>query len=118
MKDLLHKLIGILKVELEDLEGDVDDLLKILQHRKDEKEITNYVYLENRSLLLNEIGAFKSLIHGLDALDTGRFATQEEMFREVDRLIHARTRDSAFPEVVYSLVKRRLDKVVQYLKQQ
>jgi hypothetical protein len=40
------------------------------------------------------------------------------MFAEVDRLIHARTKESAFPEAVYNLVKRRLDKVAQYLLQQ
>jgi hypothetical protein len=117
MKDLLHKFIGILKVELEDLESDIGDLLEICQRRKDNREITDYVYLENKTLLLNEIAALKSLIHSLDGLDTAKFASQDEMFTEVQRLIQARTRESAFPEAVYSLVKRRLDKVVQYLRQ-
>jgi hypothetical protein len=118
VKDQLHRFLGILKVELEDLEEDVEDLLEVCQHRKDDREISDYVYLENKTLLLNEIAALKSLIHSLDDLDTGRFATQQQMFEEVDRLIHTRTRESAFPEAVYSLVKRRLDKVVQYLLQQ
>jgi hypothetical protein len=118
VKHLLRKFLGILKLELEDLEDDIGDLLEVCQRRKDQREITDYVYLENKTLLLNEIAAIKSLIHSLDDLDTGRFATQEQMFQEVDRLIHARTRDSAFPEAVYSLVKRRLDKVKQYLLQQ
>jgi hypothetical protein len=118
MKDLPHEFIGFLKVELEDLESDIGDLLEICQRRKDNREITDYVYLENKTLLLNEIAALKSLIHSLDDLDTGKFVSQQEMFKEVDRLIQARTRESAFPEAVYSLVKRRLDKVVQYLQQQ
>lgn len=117
MKDLLRKFIGILKVELEDLESDIGDLLEICQRRKDNREITEYVYQENKTLLLNEIAALKSLIPNLDTLDTGRFASQQEMFREVERLIHVRTRESAFPEAVFSLVKRRLDRVVQYLQQ-
>ena len=117
MKDLLHKFIGILKVELEDLESDIGDLLEICQRRKDNREITDYVYLENKTLLLNEIAALKSLIHSLDGLDTGKFSSQQEMFGEVDRLIHCKTRESVFPEAVYTLVKRRLDKVVQYLQQ-
>ncbi len=116
MKDLLHKFIGILKVELEDLESDIGDLLEICQRRKDNREITDYVYLENKTLLLNEIAALKSLIHSLDDLDTAKVRlARTQMFTEVDRLIQARTRESAFPEAVYSLVKRRLDKVVQYL---
>jgi hypothetical protein len=118
MKDLLRKFLGILKLELEDLEGDIGDLLEVCQRRKDQREITDYVYMENKTLLLNEIAAIKSLIHSLDDLDTARFATQQQMFQEVDLLIHAKTRESAFPEAVYSLVKRRLDKVTQYLLQQ
>jgi hypothetical protein len=118
MKDLLRRFLGILKVELEDLEDDIEDLLELCQRRKDHSEITDYVYQENKTLLLNEIAALKSLVHGLDGLDTGRFATQQQMIQEVDRLIRTRARESAFPEAVYSLVKRRLDKVAQYLLQQ
>jgi hypothetical protein len=117
VKDLLHKFIAILKVELEDLESDIGDLLEICQRRKDNREISDYVYLENKTLLTNEIAALKSLIHSLDDWDTGRFGSQLEMFAEVDRLIHTKTRESAYPEAVYGLVKRRLDKVVQYLQQ-
>jgi hypothetical protein len=118
VKDLLRKFLGILKVELEDLESDIGDLLEVCQRRKDDSEITDYVYLENKTLLLNEIAALKSLIHGLDDMDTGNFAAPPQMIQEIDRLIRARTRESAFPEAVYRMVKRRLDKVAQYLLQQ
>jgi hypothetical protein len=117
MKDILHRFIGILKIELEDLEEDIDDLLELCQRQKNSKEITNYVYLENKSLLLNEIAGIKSLINSLDTWDARKFESKEEMFQEIDRMVHARTRECAFPEAVYSLVKRRLDKVVQYLMQ-
>jgi len=117
MKDLLHRFIGILRIELEDLEQDVGDLLEICQRRKDSREISNYVYMENQSLLLNEIAGIKSLIHSLDEMDTGRFVSAQEMFAEIDRLIHTKTRECAYPEAVYNLVKRRLDKVVAYLRE-
>ena len=116
MKDILHRFIGILRIELEDLEEDINDLLELCQKRKNHDEITTYVYLENKSLLLNEIAGIKSLINSLGDLDTGRFPCQEVMFQEIDRLIRSRTRDCAFPEAVYGLVKRRLDKVIQFLK--
>lgn len=117
MKHLLRRFLGILKIELEDLEEDIEDLVEVCQRRKDHHEISDYVYQENKTLLLNEIAAVKSLVHRLDGLDTGGFATQQQLFDEVDRLIQAKTRESAFPEAVYSLVKRRLDKVAQYLLQ-
>ena len=115
MKDLLRKFIGILKVELEDLESDIGDLLEVCQRRKDNREITNYVYLENKSLLIREITGIKSLVHSLDALDTQGFSSSQEMFRAIDLQILARTREGDFPEAVYSLVKRRLEKVIKYL---
>jgi hypothetical protein len=117
MKDVLHRFIGILKIELEDLEEDINDLLELCQKRMNHKEITHYVYLENKSLLLEEIAGIKSLINSLDTLDTKKFESKEEMFREIDRMVHIRTRECAFPEAVYNLVKRRLDKVVQFLMQ-
>jgi len=115
MKDLLHKLLGFLRVELQDLEGDVTDLLEICQRKKDNREITNYVYLGNKGLLLREIAGIKSLVQGLDELDAGKFSSRQEMFREIDRRILEKTREGDYPEAVYSLVKRRLDKIVKYL---
>jgi len=115
MKDLLHKFIGFLKVELEDLEGDIEDLLEVCRRRREKHEITDYVYLENKSLLIREITDLKSLVHSLDELDTGKFTSPQEMFEEIDRQIQARAREGDFPEAVYSLVKRRLDKIVRYL---
>jgi len=112
VKDLLHKLLGFLRVELEDLEGDVTDLLAICQRKKDNREITNYVYMENKGLLLREIAGIKNLVEGLD---TGKFSNRQEMFREIDRRILENTREGDYPEAVYSLVKRRLDKIVKYL---
>jgi len=115
MKDLLHKLIGILKVELEDLQSDINDLLEAGQRRMDKREITPYVYLENKGLLLREIEGVQSLVQGLGELDTRRFSGPQEMFLEIERQIRAKTREGDYPEAVYSLVKRRLDKIVRYL---
>jgi hypothetical protein len=115
VKNLLHKLLGLLRVELEDLEGDVADLLEICQRRKDNREITNYVYLENKGLLLREIAGIKGLVQGLDELDPGKFSNRQEMFREIDRRILEKTRAGDYPQSVYSLVKRRLDRIVKYL---
>jgi hypothetical protein len=115
MKDLLRKALGILKVELEDLEEDIEDLLKLCQRRMDQREITNYVYQENKGLLLREIAGVKSLVQGLDTLDVRRFASAKGLFQEIDRQIREKTREGGHPEAVYSLVKRRLDKVAKYL---
>ena len=97
MKDLLHKLLGFLRVELEDLEGDVTDLLEICQRKKDNREITNYVYLENKGLLLREIAGSKTWWTAWTTWTPGSSPTAQEMFREIDRRIQDKTRGVGFP---------------------
>ncbi len=61
---------------------------------------------------LLEIAGVKSPVHHLDTLGTSRFASPSGMYAEVDRLIYAKTRESACPDAIDNLVKRRLDRVV------
>ena len=114
MRDLLRKYLGMLKLELEDLEAYLLDLLEACQRKKDNGKITNYVYLENKGLLLREIEGLRSLRQSMDSLDTAKFSSSQDMFREIDRRIREMTQEGDFPEAVYSLVKRRLNKIVQY----
>ncbi len=115
LQALLHKFISLLRIELEELEQDICDLLELWQRRKDSHEITNYVYLENKGLLLNEVGCVKELLGNIAAVDTSRYDSVEQMISDVDNMIDKRIRECAFPEVLHSLVKRRLEKVRQYI---
>ena len=111
----LNKFISIFRIELKDLEDDITDLLEILEKRKINQEITNYVYMENKGVLLNEISCVHELLDQLGTVDAYRYESVEAMFEDVKDKLDARIADCSFPDVVHNLVQRRLEKVFTYI---
>ena len=115
MRAALNKFISIFRIELEDLEEDINDLLGILEKRKDSQEITNYVYIANKGTLLNEISCVHELLDSIGAIDAYQYDSVEAMIAYVKKMLDKRINDCAFPEVVHSLVRRRFEKVCTYV---
>ena len=111
----LNKFISIFRIELEDLEADINDLLEILEKRKDSQEITNYVYMENKGVLLNEIACVHELLDSIGAIDAYQYESVEVMITEVRKILSERIRACAAPEVVHQMVERKFDKVRAYI---
>ena len=117
LRQNLHRFLDLLALEIEDLENDVTDLIQAAKDRLARHEITNYVFLENQGLLLNELSCLKTLMSTLRDLDTSGYADLNELVADLERRIRARIHECGYPEVVFSLVKRRSDKVLKYLTQ-
>ena len=115
MRALLNKFISIFRIELQDLEEDINDLIEILEKRKDSQEITNYVYLENKGVLLNEIACVQELIDSISTIDAYQYDSVEAMIADVRKILDQRIRDCDFPKVVNDLVQRKFDKVSKYV---
>ncbi len=111
----LNKFINIFRIELEDLEEDINDLLEILEKRKDSQEITNYVYMGNKGILLSEISCVRELLDTLSTIDAYQYESVEVMIAEVKKMLFERIRDCAAPEVVHHLVERKFEKVCTYV---
>jgi hypothetical protein len=111
----LNKFISIFRIELEDLEEDINDLLEILEKRKDSQEITNYVYMGNKGVLLNEISCVRELLDSLSTIDAYQYESVEAMIEAVKKMLYERIRDCAAPEVVHQLVGRKFEKVCTYV---
>ncbi len=117
MRKLLHKFISILRLELEDLEDDVCDLIELLEKRKDSREITNYVYLGNKGVLMNDIACIKELLDDIATIDAYKYKSVEVMIEDVETIIEKKIREGAFPEMMHNLVQRKFDKVKKYIMQ-
>jgi uncharacterized protein YejL (UPF0352 family) len=115
MRALLNKFISIFRIELQDLEEDINDLLEVLEKRKNSQEITNYVYMGNKGVLLNEIACVRELLDSIGRIDAYQYQTVEAMISDVHKMLDRRIRDCAFPEAVHSLVERKFDKVCGYV---
>jgi hypothetical protein len=111
----LNKFISIFKIELEDVEQDIKDLLEILQKRKDSQEITNYVYMGNKCVLVNEISCIRELLDTLSTIDAYQFENVAAMIDDVRKMLFERIRACAAPEVVHQLVERKFAKVCTYV---
>ena len=75
MKNKIEKYIKILKIELEDLEKDLLVMAEIYHQREQKKEITDYVFLENISLLQSEISGIDSIIESLEEINIEKLNT-------------------------------------------
>jgi hypothetical protein len=115
MRAVLNKFISIFRIELEDLEEDINDLLEILEKRKDGREITNYVYMENKGVLLNEISCVEELLDSISTIDPYQYESVEAMIAEVKKMLYQKIRNSDFPEAVHNLVQRKFEKVRAYI---
>jgi hypothetical protein len=115
MRAALNKFISIFRIELEDLEEDINDLLEILEKRRDSQEITNYVYIANKGTLLNEISCVHELLDKMSAIDAYQYESVEAMIADVKKMLDQRIQDCDFPEVVHSLVQRKFEKVCTYV---
>ena len=115
MRALLNKFISIFRIELEDLREDINDLIEILERRKDCQEITNYVYMGNKGILLNEIASVEDLLDSISTIDAYQYESVEEMIADVHQMIDTRIQERDFPEVVHDMVQRKFDKVCKYV---
>jgi len=115
MRALLNKFISIFRIELEDLREDINDLIEILEKRKDCQEITNYVYMENKGVLLNEIASVKELVDSISTIDACQYESVEEMIADVHKIIETRIQELDLPEAVHDMVQRKFDKVCKYV---
>lgn len=115
MQEKIKKYIKVLRIELEDLEEDLLVMAEIYHQRERKDEITDYVFLENVSLLQSEIAGIEKLLGTLDEIDPSRFGHIDEFVESLDTAFRRKTEDAGYPDSVYELVKRKLKKVSKYI---
>jgi len=118
LRMVLNRFLDILTLEIEDLENDILDLVQLAKDRLERHEITNYVFLANKGVLLNQLACLKTLMGTLRSLDTRGYADVKQLVADVERRMRDCLASSEYPEAVFSLVKRRIDKVYRYLTQE
>jgi hypothetical protein len=115
MSDILNKYKKILKVELEDLEMDIRALVGLYEKRRTERKITNYVFLENISLIQHEVSCLKMFLLDLNGVDLTRFKDLQEMVGEIKERFRKRSRECSFPDAVCNMVERKIEKASRYV---
>ena len=114
MKHKMERYLKILKIELEDLENDIAFSEELLRQKHDEHKITDYVFMENLSTFRSELLGIKEMENEIDKL-VDKYDDLEDLMKDVYKFFEDKVRDAGLPEIVYVLIKRKLDKVYQYL---
>ena len=114
MESKIRKFLEILRIELEDLIFDLEFNETVLAKRLKEHEITEYVFLENISLLKREILGIEKIKRMLNDSSV-EVETIEDLKELVENYFHDEIKSAGLPNVVFLLVNRKLDKVVKYM---
>ena len=117
MKDKISKYMKVLKIELEDLTEDLLVMAEIYHQRELKGEITDYVFLENLTLLQSEISGIDNILEFMDDFVPDKYSNIDEFVEALDSAFRTKSEDAGFPDSVYALVKRKLTKVSKYIKQ-
>lgn len=115
MSNILNKYKKILKIELEDLEMDIGALAELYEKRRTEREITNYVFLENISLIQHEVSCLKLFLRELNGVDLARFQDLQEMVGDIQEKFRKRSRECSFPDAICRMVERKIEKASRYV---
>ncbi len=115
MKAKATKFLSILKMELEEIQEDLKTLLEIYRCYEQKHEITNYVLQENSSLIQAEIAALRSLFKFLDSFSIEGCGSLDELAEAVLSKFKELIKKKEFPQALYYLIERRVQKVVKYL---
>ena len=112
----MKKFLEILKIELKELEDNLEFFGELHRQREKSGEITSYVFRENMNLIQNEIAGLENLINSVDKLLPDTYSSFEEMVEDLDKRIKEKIHHSNYAEAVYLLVKRKFDKVHRYVQ--
>ncbi len=115
MHEAKKNYLRILRIELEDLESDVMDL--IVQHEKAEstKALTDHVALANLALFKNEILGIKAFDEIMRQTDPEQFPTLNDMIEHLRARFRQRIQAAGIAEAIVLFVDRKLMKVRHYV---
>ncbi|WP_319476865.1 hypothetical protein [Marispirochaeta aestuarii] len=116
MQERVGKFLRILKVELEDLEEDINTLAGLTAKRRQDRAITEYVHMENISLLKQEFEGIKKIVDELDKVEMIEGETFPDFISRLKQRCRQTIHNSAYPDAVCIFVERKIDKVAEYIQ--
>jgi hypothetical protein len=117
MQIFIPKYLKILAIELEDLESDITFLIEKYKQRRKDKEISDYVFLENLVVLNNEICGISSFKKILNKFDPASYTTIEAFLDDVKTAFRKQINECGLPEGIFMIIERKIMKVYTYIHQ-
>ena len=117
MREVKRNYITILKLELEDLEIDIEKLIEHCEEACENSDLSANVFLENLALFKNELLAVNIFEKMLDGLDIEQFASLDELVQFIKKSFEEKVRALGLAKAIIRYVERKLTKVADYVGQ-
>ncbi|MBN2049118.1 MAG: hypothetical protein JW760_01635 [Spirochaetales bacterium] len=115
MREKVNKYLNILKLELLDMEEDLLFLEEVYRQRGRNKEITNYVLLENVTVIQREIRGLNRIVESMKAIAPDTYTSLQELQEDLKKRFHEQVTRSEAPEGLFDIIKRKMQKVAGYI---
>jgi len=107
--------LRLMQVEILDLIEDIETVAESHRQCFEADTVSQYVYRENNALLGREIDSLQRFLKLLAGLDTSVYPDTASLADALLSLSQETIRKNEDPEVVFVILKRKIDKVLQYL---
>lgn len=115
MKEMLKKYLKILIIEFEESMEYLEYLLEMHRIRYENEEITHYVYLENVTVLKNELSGIKNCLKTFEILKADDFEDLESLITYLEKQAVENVKHFSYPEAVHIMCQRKLEKVKRFV---
>ena len=115
MTALCRKFSKFLMIELESLEEELEILVRALDQRLKDHEITDYVRNENYAILRNEILGLRNFLESGCSIDSDEVTTADEAAALAKEMVRHWLEERGYVQALYPLIERRVDKIAVYL---
>ena len=110
--------LTILLIELDDLEQDIQLLIKHYKEEHDEHKLSNYVFFHNVALMHEELFGIESFREEISHIDVSEYASLQDMIDDLNSRIKQRVEKHGIPNSFIFAMNRKIEKVMRYIKQE
>lgn len=111
----VNKFFRILKLELLDMQDDLETVILSAEKKRDAGEYTEYVLRENTALYRNEINALADFIHETEERERENYASVEDAIASIKEMLPGKVKTWNYPALMSDLLSRKMDKILSYI---
>ena len=110
--------LTILLIELDDLEQDIQLLIKHSKEEHDTHKLTNYVFLQNVALMHEELFGIESFREEISHIDASEYTSLQDLIDDLNLRIQKRVEKQGIPNSFLVAMNRKIEKVMRYIKEE
>jgi len=118
MKATKKQFITLLSMTMEDMEADVEDLMKHCEAQKEQHEISEYVFRENMTVYENLRAGIRCMRKLLEEIDLDSHAEIEDLITALEANCRDHLAEGGYAPGLASTLKRKMERIVQYMREQ